>query len=329
MYRYSVIIPVYNAEQTISRCLDSLLNQPHNQAEIIVVNDGSRDRSGEICRSYASADDHVHYYAQENAGVSSARNKGISVASGTYILFVDSDDYVAGDYFESLDRLLASQNADLVVFSEYHVKNGQISRVTRQPFFTAQAESLYPKISELICKKVISGPVTKIYKRSVIEEYGIRFPEKVSITEDRTFNIKYALHIGSVMVSEAPLYYVSLDNESSLSRRKDKQLEEQSVIARRDLDAALESCGLSAGRKQFFVDALNFGACRVVYTYAKMFWKNGDPAKERRRKIKQLCREINSHRYTYPKTLYCFLISLPVRLNLVWLIDLMAWKLTH
>lgn len=329
MYKYSVIIPIYNAEATLDRCINSLLSQNYDSAEIILINDGSSDKSGEICEQYARVSSRVKYILQENCGVSRARNNGISVASGRYILFVDSDDYVANGYFEQLDHCLKLHDSDWLIFSEYHCKASNITEIKHQPFFTDESDDLFDKISDLMCRKVISGPVTKIYKKSIIDKYQICFPEGVSIAEDRTFNIKYALHIKSLRVIDVPLYYVSLDNETSLSRRKKEHFGEQAEIVRKDIDKAIAECNLTDNEKQYFIDALNFGECRVAYTYAKMFWQANDKRGVRIKKIKQLCRDINSRHYSYPKTRYCKLITLPVRLELAWMIDAMAWKLTH
>ena len=101
--KYSVIIPAYQAENTIARCLDSLLAGIRNDAEILIVNDGSNDRTEEICLDYASRYPRIRYFLQEHRGVSAARNLALDHACGEYIMFVDSDDYVFGEYFPVID----------------------------------------------------------------------------------------------------------------------------------------------------------------------------------------------------------------------------------
>ena len=328
-YKYSIIIPIYNAEATLARCLDSILSQNYENAEIILVNDGSTDNSGTLCEQYAHNDSRVQYILQMNGGVSSARNKGLEIASGKYVLFVDSDDYVSKEYFSQIDRLIELHDTDLIIFSQYNCKADNIAEINYQPFFTDKLDVLLPQISDLMCRKIINGPVTKVYKREIIDHYQVRFPTGASIAEDRAFNIKYALHIKSLRVVDIPLYYVSLDNRISLSRGKKEHFKEQSRIVLNDISKAIADSELSVEGKQYFVDALNFGECRVVYTYAKMFWQTNDKRSIRIQKIKQLCKEINARHYTYPKTRYCRLITLPVQLELAWMIDAMAWKLTH
>ena len=102
--KYSVIIPVYNAQKTLKRCLDSLLGQAREDVEIILINDGSSDRSGAIIEDYRNRYPNIRAVAQENSGVSAARNRGLDEAKGTYITFVDSDDYVSDDYFRVMDE---------------------------------------------------------------------------------------------------------------------------------------------------------------------------------------------------------------------------------
>lgn len=115
--RYSVIIPIYNAEKTLKRCVEGLLADNYPDCEIILVNDGSTDQSGEICRYFADTNANVKYINKEYGGVSSSRNAGLGEAEGKYILFADSDDYVEPDYFTKLDRVLAEGEPELVFLS--------------------------------------------------------------------------------------------------------------------------------------------------------------------------------------------------------------------
>lgn len=125
MIKYSVIIPIYNSEKTVARCLDSLTVQNREDVQIIVVNDGSQDGSEEIILQLAAKNPSIKYIYQDNAGVSRARNTGLDAAQGTYITFVDSDDYVTEDYFSVLDR---AEDCDLLVFA--HRVTGNVPDVT-------------------------------------------------------------------------------------------------------------------------------------------------------------------------------------------------------
>ena len=109
----SIIVPVYNVEKYIVRCLESILSQTYKNIEVIIVNDGSVDKSGEICERYAKKDNRIKLINKSNGGLSDARNKGIDQANGIYITFVDSDDYISQNYVEILYKLIKENNADI------------------------------------------------------------------------------------------------------------------------------------------------------------------------------------------------------------------------
>ena len=116
--KYSVIIPVYNSESTLNKCVDSVLGQTYSNFELILVDDGSRDQSGQIIDEYAHKDNRVIAVHKENGGVSSARNKGIDIATGDYIAFIDSDDWIDSNYLESFN----SSDADCIAVSYTHLR---------------------------------------------------------------------------------------------------------------------------------------------------------------------------------------------------------------
>ena len=186
-YQYSVIIPVYNAEKTIQRCLDSLVRQNNGYAQIILINDGSCDNSGAICEEYAAKHACITYVYQKNAGASSARNTGLSVASGKYITFVDSDDYVLDHYFETL----SASDADLCVFS-YNILNSGIFS-SHDVSNLLSFESDYTEFVLEIMRSRAIGPTNKRYLRSIIENKHIRFKKDLVIGEDFIFLLEYML----------------------------------------------------------------------------------------------------------------------------------------
>ena len=113
MNKVSIIIPVYNVEKYITKTIESVINQTYSDIEVILIDDGSEDSSGSICDEYAKNDDRIKVFHQENLGVSQARNKGIDISTGDYILFIDSDDYVSNDYIEALINGAIKTNADV------------------------------------------------------------------------------------------------------------------------------------------------------------------------------------------------------------------------
>lgn len=327
--KYSVIIPVYNAEKTLCRCVDSLLEEQYSNAEIIIVNDGSTDKSGEICQAYAAKEKSIRYVAKENGGVSTARNAGLDAATGKYVLFVDSDDYVSPDYFSMIDRVCNETPGDLIQFS-YRYDNGkQYHNTSFSPVNIQTRRLLMPRIVDAICRKKINGPVAKLYKREIIEQHRLRFPVGVSVGEDRIFNIVYTFYIQSYVVSENVVYVVTTENEHSLTRGRQDDLQYQFKITDTYFTRALCAAPLSENEKDNYRRAINFGKCRAIYHDAKQMHQDKWKWYARQKRLGQLCDRINSRHMKYPNTRYCQLISYPVRLRLTPVIDAVAWKLTH
>lgn len=327
--KFSVIIPVYKAEDTLKRCVDSLINQNRTDAEIILINDGSPDSSGEICKEYAELYNQVKYIEKENGGVSTARNTGLSVAEGDYILFVDSDDWVTDDFFQTMDSTLEGYPYDLVQISQI-TTNGDKTIEHPLPAFDSQnREKIVQRLAEDMWKKRINYPVGKAFKRSIIEDNNIRFLDNIEVGEDRTFNIEYALNINSFRVLEKPLYNVSLENNDSLSRKKRDDLDEQIAAAEKHLKMLFEAKNISLEEKELFLKSMNFDNMRSVYTKAKYMHRNGLPLLQRLKELSKYCDNVNKQNFTYPPGKFCTLISLPVRLKLTPVIDAMGWVLTR
>lgn len=324
---FSVIIPVYNAEKTLKRCVDSLLVQNYQHAEIILVNDGSSDNSKAICEEYAEKFDNVKLISQENAGVSAARNAGLDAASGEYVLFVDSDDYVMPELFSGIDQILKTNHADLIQFSSCVDNGDTIHPNINQPLVVDSREKLVPHIVDAMCRKSINGPWAKLYKRDIIEQHMIRFPIGVSVGEDRAFNIVYSLYIKSFVKTNLIGYVLNTENDNSLSRKRHDDLKQQFEIAEKYMDIELTSARIPDNEKDQFRQALNFGNCRGIYHDAKLMIQDGKGWFYRQKALLGLCRKNNKKHYQYPKTSYCNHITLPVRLYLTPVIDAIAKRL--
>lgn len=120
----SIVVPIYKVEQYLERCVHSICNQTYRELEIILVDDGSPDQCGKMCEEYAKQDDRIQVVHKENGGLSDARNEGVKYATGKYILFVDSDDYIAKDLVEKTVEVAETQNCDIVLFDYYYVEDG-------------------------------------------------------------------------------------------------------------------------------------------------------------------------------------------------------------
>ncbi|MGN0251604.1 MAG: glycosyltransferase family 2 protein [Oliverpabstia sp.] len=199
---YSVIIPVYNVENNIKRCIESVLRQSFKNFELILVDDGSSDASGVICDTYAQDDERIVVVHQKNQGVSAARNTGVSMAAGEYIVFIDSDDFVEQD----LLRYLHQSDADLVIvgFSDY-LDNKVIKILVDE---NEEWKITSAKGIEKFIKNQSSVFVWgKRYKKSVIDKYNIKFRYDMTFNEDIIFNNDYILKTESVVNIKWAGYY--------------------------------------------------------------------------------------------------------------------------
>lgn len=212
--KISVIIPVYNAEKYLHQCIDSVLNQKFTDFEILLINDGSKDRSGEICDEYAKKDKRIKVFHKENGGVSSARNLGLDNAKGEWITFVDSDDWIGENYFQILENDI-NEEIDWVLINlikSYDKHQTLITKFINNKLIKSdflEFHSIYPDYF---------GPTAKFYKNSFIKNI-ISFDKNLSYGEDTLFNLDYLSNCNKIITLErANYFYRDLDN--SLSKTK-------------------------------------------------------------------------------------------------------------
>ncbi|HHU06664.1 MAG TPA: glycosyltransferase [Clostridiales bacterium] len=226
----SVIVPVYKAESFLGKCVDSVLSQTMADIELILVDDGSPDKSGEICDSYALADERVRVIHRDNGGVSAARNDGIAAASGDYILFVDSDDYIDSTMCEKLFSALKSQGADTAACAHINLFPGGGS--SPEPFSLPAdvygSEKIMdaivrPLLKDRVREQVFNGYIWRyLFSRAIISENGIKFSG--AYLEDELFLIEYFCCAKRLAVVSEPLYYY-YQNPGSVTRRYLKDFE--------------------------------------------------------------------------------------------------------
>ena len=199
MTKVSIIVPVYNVEKYLKRCLDSLVNQTLKDIEIICVNDGSTDGSLAILDEYVRNDDRIVVINQENSGLSVARNNGIGVAKGEYLGFVDSDDWVSEDYFEKLHNSAIQNNAEIAVGGII-----RLHRFNRRKFLTFDKEIVTSDINlkfELCDMPEKSYVWNKIYKSSKLKEIGLKFEEGI-VFEDCIFTPQALFYFDKIFFSK-------------------------------------------------------------------------------------------------------------------------------
>ena len=209
----SVIVPIYNKEQYLKRCIISLINQTYNDLEILLINDGSTDNSLEICKSFLY-DNRIRIINKNNEGVSSARNCGLQCANGNKIMFVDADDYISLDYI----KMLNSYNEDLII-SGYMTDDGEKSYQSEayDILFNNKEETMQNIFNKKFIKLMVV-PYLKLFKREIIIKHDIKFNINISFGEDTCFVLDYINYCCSVrFINEVGYYNVITKN--SLSRK--------------------------------------------------------------------------------------------------------------
>ena len=204
----SLIIPVYNAEKYLRRCLNSAMQQTYRDMEIIVVNDGSEDSSLEICREYEKMDSRFRIINKENTGVSDSRNRAIAIARGQYLQFMDSDDWLTPDATESLVYAACKFDADFVIADFYRVDGAVFTEkqhIRERGLLTREEYAEY----------MMQDPAdfyygvlwNKLYRRSIIEEYELKMNEELRWCEDFLFNLSFIRYASRFTAIQTPIYY--------------------------------------------------------------------------------------------------------------------------
>lgn len=205
MPKLSIIVPVYNVEKYLSKCIDSILNQTFEDFELILIDDGSPDECGKICDNYANKDRRIIVIHQKNAGVSAARNAGLDIAKGEYIGFIDSDDYIDKTMYEKLINAIESFNVDMAICGyDYINEAGNVERK-----FKSSSPKTYSKSETFSAmfdmpQSIRLGLVNKLFKNNLIK--NLRLPIDYHSTEDGYFLINYLENINSSVFIREGLY---------------------------------------------------------------------------------------------------------------------------
>ncbi|WEY90764.1 glycosyltransferase family 2 protein (plasmid) [Bacillus subtilis] len=230
----SVVIPVYNAEKYLSTCIESVLNQTLRELEVVIVDDGSKDSSKKIIQEYASKDNRIVPIFQENQGVSIARNNALDKAKGDFIVFVDADDRVHEDAYESMLNAITHYGVDIVfseVTWEYEDKSKnfikKFSIDANQPIFRDKIKQII--LVDFLYNGSYGGVWNKMFKKSFIEGNDLRFPPNKSLGEDWIFCLEAFTHCNSTYYIDTPYYYYRQVNDGSLMRKYNPHLFESYI----------------------------------------------------------------------------------------------------
>lgn len=212
--KVSIIVPIYNSENDLKRCLESLINQTYTNIEIILINDGSTDNSEKICKEYKQKDKRIVYKYQKNSGVSSARNKGLNIATGEYILFIDSDDYISIDYIENVYNKMKTSKCEIAVTGLTEVTS--TGETIKQVMYIPQDKIMqfndfiddYINYAYFTCVKML-------FKKTLAEK--LKFISELKYGEDMFFAYSLFKKSKILYVSNADYYYVQ--NSSSATHQ--------------------------------------------------------------------------------------------------------------
>ena len=204
----SIVVPIYNAEQYLRRCVDSILNQEYTDFELLLVNDGSTDASGDICEEYGDQDPRVIVIQKENTGVSDSRNRALDRARGKYLQFLDSDDWITPDATRLFVRAAEEYGCDMVISDFYRVVGERLSTkgdieeegvLTREEFAAHMIENPADFYYGVLWNK--------LYRRDIVEEHNLRMDTDINWCEDFMFNLEYIRYAKVFYALHAPIYY--------------------------------------------------------------------------------------------------------------------------
>lgn len=311
--KISIIVPIYNAEKTLNRCIDSVIKQKFNNYELILINDGSSDASAMICNEYLSKHPQIRYEYKKNGGVSSARNYGIELSCGEYVAFLDSDDFLADDYFETVSKILSERNPDLLSFSSKKF-GGKSDVCFADNRFCENDVSISRAVLKAMKSYSYSSVMARVFKRSIIVENNIVFDEALSIGEDQAFLFEFTLHAKTFASADDILYMIDVSSEISLSRKKRDYLSEQLPYVHKKMLDCLKSAELSNGAFKNYYAALSWMFYRSAYSCFIELIKYDYAFAQRLDEINKICNEFKKIKIE-PSGLKCKIIALPVKMN--------------
>lgn len=229
--KISVIIPVYNVQRYLRQCLDSVVNQTFQDIEIILVNDGSTDQSLEICQEYKQMDQRIILLTQKNSGLAAARQKGLDYASGEYITFVDSDDWLEVQMYEKMYDAACSSGAEIVFCNVYRNELKKEKPYLESGFYDRQAmvEKIFPRLLAGFDENGYENTIRwcnwlRLYRRSLIDKYNICFDKRFRRSQDLPFTFECTIHANSYYYLGDDYLYHNRMNYESLSKGYTKDM---------------------------------------------------------------------------------------------------------
>ena len=284
----SVIVPVYNVEKYLDKCISSIIGQSYKNLQVLLVDDGSTDTSSQICDKYADNDVRIAVYHNSNHGPSYSRNFGFERSNGEYITFIDSDDWLEEDYVTNLVQAILETGSELAIspnFLDYPDKS--VAESIDERTLTGSLQQDLVKLYRLM-----PSPCCKLYRKDIICKYNIRFPLGKSYAEDRVFNYVYLQNITSYIYINVPQYHYLQFVENSLTKQRTMKAFADAMYAlekERDFLLAVDA----VGKYEMLLSSLG--------PYLMTFWRTEETGDS----YKEYCRRFQRAKKIVP-VVYCF-----------------------
>lgn len=308
MCKVSVIVPVYNVEEYLPKCIETLTGQTLKDIEIILVDDGSKDNSGKICDQYAEKDTRIRVIHKQNAGVSAARNDGIAIAKGEYVIFVDSDDYVPLDSYEKMYENAKANHSDVVLADMYIHKGDKTEHVHffDKPFVSSDRKYLNELVKTDLYMTYCpnppaggpafgyGGPTNKLVRKQFLEENDIKFDIRVKgIFDDIIYSAYLFATAKTVSYIDVPVYDYRIIGSSLTQSYKSNMLEINDAIFTCWNEFFNKYDPNGEFEKAYYGNVLR----RLAQSLGKYFFSPNNPEKDRRKVCKQLHELLSTEPY--------------------------------
>ncbi|SDB06730.1 glycosyltransferase [Eubacterium oxidoreducens] len=251
----SIIVPVYNSQEKLKKCIESICANQDVDYEAIFVDDGSTDESADILDEYAARNDNLKVIHQENGGVSKARNTGLEHAMGDFVTFIDSDDYVEANYLKTLYEQM-TDDVDLTIAStqnEYPSRSQSIAYQDCKISFGNVTKEAQKDFLELNKRYYLYGPWNKLFRRTIIEEHKIRFPLTTSYGEDLMFNMQYLSYAKGICYKNKPLYHYVIDDQETLSTKYRKDRFDNGIMINKAMVQCYKKLGMYTEEMEAYI----------------------------------------------------------------------------
>lgn len=291
----SFIIPAYNVESYIEKCIDSIINQKTNEWELILVDDGSTDATAEICDTYAQRDERIRVIRQKNAGSAVARNSGLDIAKGEWIAFIDGDDWIEGNFFETLQPYM-EQDYDFIMYSYHEVRGtDRVKKCGTHDEILLEKDKFRLMVMDVIDTEKRVPEVaasrsqfwTKVYRRQFLLQNQIRLDPDLRMSQDVMFNLRVYNHAEKAIFIPQLLYNYRILDDSTCHRYSNEQvpriLKLTEAIGNYVDKTELRQEGSLLYQKRILVSLVN--ACRLDFCHKS----NPSSYAVRRKKFLQLC----------------------------------------